>query len=84
MFGIPINGAARVFCDNESVVKSSSNPEATLKKKHCSIAFHRVREAVAAGKALIYYEGTDTNLADLLTKPLVSYKRQGLIAGILN
>ena len=84
MFGIPLNGAARVFCDNESVVKSSSNPEATLKKKHCSIAFHRVREAVAAGKALVYYEGTDTNLADLLTKPLISHKRQGLIAGILN
>ena len=84
MFGIPLNGPARVFCDNESVVKSSSNPEATLKKKHCSIAFHRVREAVAAGKILVYYEKTETNLADLLTKPLTAMKRRGLIDGILN
>ncbi len=84
MFGIPLRGPARVFCDNEAVVKSSSNPEATLKKKHCSIAFHRVREAVAAGKVLVYYEGTDTNLADLLTKPLNAYKRTKLISGILN
>ena len=50
MFGVPINGPARIFCDNESVVINGSYPESSLKKKHCSIAFHRVREAVAAGK----------------------------------
>ena len=84
MFGIPLNGSARVFCDNESVVKSSSNPEATLKKKHCSIAFHRIREAVAAGKVIVYYESTESNLADLLTKTLTANKRRGLIEGLLN
>ena len=43
MFGVPIDGPARVLCDNESVCKSSMNVESTLKKKHCSIAYHRVR-----------------------------------------
>lgn len=84
MFGIPINGPARVFCDNEAVVKSSSLAESTLKKKHCSIAFHRVRESVAAGKLLIYYEKSSSNLADLFTKSLSAEKRHTLIRAILN
>ena len=84
MFGVPIEGEARVLCDNESVVKSSSYPESTLKKKHCSVAYHKVREAVAAGKALIYYEKSETNLADLLTKPLPIIKQRPLIQALLH
>ena len=83
MFGIPIEGEARIFCDNESVVNSSSSPEEVVKKKHCSVAYHKVRETVAAGKILIYYESTNTNLADLLTKPLSASKRQPLVQAIL-
>ena len=83
MFGVPLAGPANVFCDNESVVKSSSYVDSVLKKKHCSIAYHRIREAVAAEKILIYYERTDTNLADLLTKPLSATKRKGLVQAIL-
>ena len=49
MFGIPLDGPARLFCNNEAVMKNTTNPESTLKKKHNSIAYHRVREAVAAG-----------------------------------
>ena len=83
MFGVPIEGEARVFCDNESVVKSNTYAESALKKKHCSVAYHKVREAVAAGKILIYYESTNTNLADLLTKPLPDHKRKPLIQALL-
>jgi hypothetical protein len=84
MFGIPIEGPARVFCDNEAVVKSSSFPESALKKKHCSIAYNKVRESVAAGKLLMYYESTQSNLADLLTKVLSHVKRHGLVQAILS
>lgn len=84
MFGIPIEGEARVLCDNESVVKSSSYPESSLKKKHCSVAYHKVRENVAAGKVLIYYEESKWNLADLLTKPLSASKRRPLVQAILH
>ena len=49
MFGIPLEGEAQVMCDNMTAVKSGSNPDTRLQKKHNSIAFHRVREAVAAG-----------------------------------
>ena len=83
MFGVPLSGPARIFCDNESVVKSTTIPESRLKKKHNSIAYHRVREAVAAGIILIYYETSETNLADLLTKVLSANRREPLIQGLL-
>ena len=82
MFGVPISGPARVFCDNESVVKTTTIPESRIKKKHSSIAYHRIRESVAAGAVLIYYESSETNLADLLTKPLSANKREPLVQGL--
>ena len=84
MFGVKLSGPARVFCDNEAVVKSSTMPESRLKKKHCSIAYHRCREAVAAGKLLIYYEKSETNLADILTKSLSGSKRDPLAESLLS
>ena len=73
MFGIPIEGPASVFCDNEAVYKNTVLPESTLKKKHHSISYHACREAVAARVVQIAKEGTTTNLADLFTKAMTSY-----------
>ena len=84
MLGVPIQGETRVMCDNQSVIKNGSFPESVLKKKHCSIAYHVVRESVAAKKVLLYYENTKSNLADLFTKVLNVESRIRLIAGILN
>ena len=84
MFGVPLSGPARIFCNNKLVVINSSHPDSALKKKHCSIAYHKVREAIAAHKQLVYYEKTETNLADLLTKPLHHLKQLPLIDAILS
>jgi hypothetical protein len=70
MMGIPISGPSYIYCDNNSVVINSSSPASTLKKKSNSIAYHCVRESVAADEQRVTYESTHTNLADLLTKPL--------------
>ena len=78
MFGIPIEGPTDVFCDNEAVTKNCGIPESTLKKKHHSIAYHRNREAVAAGTIRIAKEHTDSNLADVFTKIMTAVKRTGL------
>ena len=82
MFGVPIDGPCNVFCDNEAVTKSSMNPEATLKRKHISIAFHQSREAVAAGVMLVFYETTKSNHADLFTKILPQVTRSRLMGYI--
>lgn len=75
MFGIPIDGPADMMCDNNAVVQNSQAPHSTLQKKHNSICYHRVREAVAAGTILVHKESTLSNVADLLTKVLSREKR---------
>jgi hypothetical protein len=80
MFGIPIDGATDIFCDNKGVVTNTSVPESQLTKKHNSIAYHRVREACAAGTIRITKEDTATNIADLLTKPLPTPQRRFLLS----
>jgi hypothetical protein len=52
--------------------------ESRLKKEHYLIAYHRCREAVTAGKLLIYYEKSETNIADIFTKSLSKSKRDPL------
>ena len=83
MFGIPIDGPANVFCDNESVWKNATLAESQLKKKHLSICFHRVRECVASQIIVPHKVGTDSNLADILTKSLPPDKRIALRSRIM-
>ena len=51
MMGIPLDGYAHIKVDNMSVVRNTSVPESTLKKKSNSIAYHYVREKCAADVA---------------------------------
>ncbi len=83
MFGIPIDGPTNVYCDNSGVVITSSKPESTLKKKHNTIAYHRVREAAAAQTIRIAKEDGATNIADLLMKPLAGPRLKALCAKVL-
>ena len=80
MMGIPVDGPTNVFCDNESVFRNATRPESTLKKKHNAIAYHRTREAVAAGIVRIAWEDGRFNLADVLTKLLAGPKLRQLIS----
>ena len=77
MFGIPIEGPTNVFCDNETVLKNTSNPDSTLKKKHTSICYHRAREAVDA-----YSAGGKGRYHNQLGQPLHK-ATDGLEEGIL-
>jgi hypothetical protein len=83
MLGIPLIGSADLFCDNQSVVINSTIPSSMLKKKHNSISYHKVRECIAAGTLRVAKEPTETNLADILTKPLAGPRFKYLIKKIL-
>jgi hypothetical protein len=83
MIGVQVDGPTNVFCDNESVVKNSTRPESTLKKKHNAIAYHRVREAQAAGVVRIAKEDGETNLADMLIKCLPGPRLRQLCSRVL-
>ena len=78
-----VDGPTNVFCDNESVVKNTTRPESTLKKKHNAIAYHQTREAQAAGIARISKEDGETNIADLFTKLLAGPRLRDLAGRIL-
>jgi hypothetical protein len=78
IFGIPSDSPTNVFCDTEAVTKNVTLPESTLKKKHNAIAYHRSREAVAAGTIRVAKEDGKTNLADVLTKPLAQMTKEFL------
>ena len=78
MFGIPIMGAANVFCNNGSVYNNSTFAESTLKKKHNSICYHRVRENVAAGVITVLKVDSGANLSDILTNSFPGPKRKHL------
>ena len=84
MFGIEImEDEVKIYGDNNAVIINTSVPESTLKKKHHSVNYNYVREAVAAGIALIYKVDTGANLADLFTKLLDKVKRKEIVQKIL-
>jgi len=83
MLGVPIVGPCSVFCDNDSVVKNVTHVESPLKKKHCSISYHKTREAIAAETIRVAKESGDTNLADILTKLLAGPKLKDLSGYIM-
>jgi hypothetical protein len=84
MFGVPIDGPTNVFCDNNGVVvKNTTIPESMLAKKHNSIKYHAIREAVAARIIRVGKEVGMTNLADLFTKVLTADRRRALCCCIM-
>ena len=85
MMGIPVEDAAYIFGDNQSVLANTTNPGSTLKKKCAAVAYHVVREGVARGEWVTAYINTHDNIADLLTKPMASgEKRNGFVKKIYN
>ena len=79
MFGVPLDGPATIFCENEAVYKNTYIPESVLSKKQHNISYHKCREAVSALTAKITKEGTRTNLADLITKLTTEVKIDSLL-----
>jgi hypothetical protein len=65
--------------DNMSVVLNTSVPSSVPKKKHNAIAYHRVREAIAAKVMRFAYVKSDENVSDILTKPLSNEKFHYLV-----
>ena len=84
MHGVPHYGPADVFCDNNSVVLSSTIPALVLKKKHNAVNFHEVRETIAVGAMRVSHEGTDSNLVDRLSKTLPGLQHHLLSSHILH
>ena len=66
--GAPITTKSYLFGDNRSVVTSATLPHSTLTKRHSILAFHKVREAIAAKLMAFYWIQSAYNLSDMLSK----------------
>ncbi len=85
MMGIPVQGPACIYGDNQSVLPNTTLPDSMLKKKSQSIAYHFVREEVACNEWRTTYVNMHNNEADLLTKQLPSgEKRKNFVRNLLH
>ena len=67
--GAPIGSKSFLFSDNRSEITSATLSHSTLTKCHNILAFHRVREAIAAKIMGFYWIQSAYNLCDMLSKP---------------
>ena len=66
--GAPIGSKSLSFGDNRSVITSATLPHSTLTKHHNILAFHRVREAIAAKIMAFCWIQSAYNSSDMLSK----------------
>ena len=83
MLGVPVDSPTQLLGDNMSVVLNTTVPSSQLKKKHNAIAYHRVREAIAANIVQFRHVSTGNNFADILTKPVKSATFRSLCSRVL-
>jgi hypothetical protein len=63
-----------LHCDNIGATYLSSNPMFHARTKHIAIDYHFVRDLVATEELQIQFISGKDQIADILTKPLVSQK----------
>ena len=66
-----IDRPLKIYCDNNSAVLYSNSNSSSTKSKHIDIKFLAVRERVQNRQIFIEHIGTNSMLADPLTKGLV-------------
>ena len=60
----------KLLCDNMSAINISKNPVQHSRTKHIDIRHHFIRELVEDGIISLDHVSTESQVADLLTKPL--------------
>ena len=60
----------KIYCDNNLVVLYSNNNRSSMKSKHIDIKFLVVKERVQSRQVAIEHIGTNSMIADPLTKGL--------------
>ena len=72
-----------MLVDNKSVVLNTTMPSSVLKKKHCAVSYHKIREMIACKVLRFTSIKSEVNLSDVLTKPLPRMVFKNLIKLLL-
>lgn len=73
-----------IFCDNSSTIKLSRNPVMHGRSKHIDVRFHFLRELTRDGVVELVHCGSQSQFADIMTKPLKleTFERMRELLGI--
>jgi hypothetical protein len=63
-------GASTLYTDSSSAMKLLRRPEPGTRSKHVDMRYFYLKEQVDGGVVHLVHEGTDSMVADMLTKPL--------------
>ena len=66
--GVTVKGATAICGNNLGIIKSCTNLNSDLKKKHVAISYHKLQESAAAKIVNPLKVCTTVNRADILTK----------------
>ena len=81
--GVNVDTASAVYGDNLGIIQNATIKDSLLKKKHVTISYHKVREAVAVGIISPIKIASAEIFADCLTKSLPIANHNRLINGRL-
>lgn len=83
-FGITETSPITMFTDNQSAKALTDNNRFSQRSKHIDTKFHFIRDISEKGIVSIKYHPIETNIADMLTKPLGGNKIRQLreLAGL--
>ncbi|CAI6377586.1 unnamed protein product [Macrosiphum euphorbiae] len=71
-----------LFIDNQNATRLVKNPEFHKRTKHIDVRYHFIREKYEEGQFQLQYIGTEDQIADILTKPLVKERFEKLWSAI--
>jgi hypothetical protein len=68
--GVTQSSPTPFYCDNQAAISLVHNPEHHSRAKHIDVRYHFIREQQANGIINITHVPSESQLADILTKPL--------------
>ena len=76
MTGVPVAGPTEVRADNQAALAIVEKPSTVRGgSKHIRVCYHFIRDLVNRGTVKYTWTSSETNLADVLTKPLGRIRR---------
>ena len=76
----PVVEPIPLFCDNQSAIALAKDHQYHARTKHIDIRYHFIRWVCEQGHIRLIYCPTGDMLADILTKPLPSFKTKHFAA----
>lgn len=68
--GVAHDSPMRIHCDSKSAIHIGNNPVFHERTKHIEVYCHFIRDECLAGTIILIHVNTQTQLADIFTKPL--------------